>query len=99
MNRPPIEGADIIRVAGGDFLEKQRSRLTGLHRKILSAIERCRTAALGGHRDRCSRCGHTTTAITYNSCRKRQRLPSNNSIESAPENNRARIYSVLPGHF
>ena len=38
--------------------------------KVLAAIERCRTAALGGHRDRCARCGHTT-AISYNSCRNR----------------------------
>jgi hypothetical protein len=68
VNRPPIEVADIIRAAGKDFIEKQR--LTGLHRKVLSAIERCRTAALGGHRDRCSRCGHTV-AISYNSCRNR----------------------------
>ena len=70
MNRPPIEVADIIRAAGKDFIEKQRSWLTGLHLKVLSAIERCRTVALGGHRDRCSRCGHVV-AISYNSCRNR----------------------------
>ena len=39
------------------------------HQKVLLAITRCRTAALGGHRDRCSGCGHT--AISYNSCRNR----------------------------
>jgi ribosome modulation factor len=44
--------------------------LSGLHRKVLSAIERCRTAALGGHRDQCSQCGYQT-AISYNSCRNR----------------------------
>jgi len=70
VNRPPLEVADIIRAAGKGFIEKHRSRLTGLHLKVLSAIERCRTAALGGHRDRCSRCGHTV-AISYNSCRNR----------------------------
>jgi len=70
MNRPPFEVADIIRAAGKSFIEKHRSWLTGLHLKVLSAIERCRTAALGGHRDRCSRCGHTV-AISYNSCRNR----------------------------
>jgi len=70
MNRPTVEVADIIRAAGKDFIEKQRSWLTGLHLKVLSAIYRCRTAALGGHRDRCSRCGHTV-AISYNSCRNR----------------------------
>jgi hypothetical protein len=70
MNRPPMELADIIRAAGKNFIEKQRSWLTVLHLKVLSAIERCRTAALGGHRDRCSRCGHVV-AISYNSCRNR----------------------------
>lgn len=70
MNRPPFEVADIIRTAGKNFIEKNRSWLTGLHRKVLSAIERCRTAALGGHRDQCSRCGYQT-AISYNSCRNR----------------------------
>lgn len=70
MNRPPIEVADIIRSAGKDFIDRNRSWLTGLHRKVLSAIRRCRTAALGGHKDRCSRCGHVV-AISYNSCRDR----------------------------
>ena len=70
MNRPPIEVADIIRAAGQSFIEKYRSSLTGLHLKVLSAIARCRTAVLGGHRDRCSRCGYTV-AISYNSCRNR----------------------------
>jgi hypothetical protein len=69
MNRPPLEVADIIRAAGKSFIEKNRAWLTGLHRKVLSAIERCRTAALGGHRDRCTRCGHQ--AISYNSCLNR----------------------------
>jgi hypothetical protein len=70
MNRPPCEVADIVRAAGAGFIERQRSRLTGLHLKVLSAIERCRTAALGGHRDRCSDCGRAV-AISYNSCRNR----------------------------
>jgi hypothetical protein len=67
MKRPPFEVADIIRTVGRNFIEKNRSWLTGSHLKVLSAIERCRTAALGGHRDRCSRCGQTV-AISYNSC-------------------------------
>jgi hypothetical protein len=61
--------ADIIRAAGRSFIENNRSWLTGLHRKVLSAIERCRTAPLGGHKDQCSRCGYQ--AISYNSCRNR----------------------------
>jgi hypothetical protein len=70
MKRPPIEVADIIRAVGKSFIDKNQSWLNGLHLKVLSAIQRCRTAALGGHQDRCLRCGYTA-AISYNSCRNR----------------------------
>jgi len=69
MNRPPFEVADIIRQYGNRFIAKNRSWLTWLHLRVLYAIEFCRTATLGGHLDRCSRCGHE--AISYNSCRNR----------------------------
>jgi len=69
MNRPSFEVADIVRAAGQKFIDKNRSWLTGLHRKVLFAVECCRTAALGGHKDRCTRCGYK--AISYNSCRNR----------------------------
>lgn len=61
--------ADIIRCAGPGFAERSHRWINGQHLKVLQAIVRCRTAALGGHRDQCSRCGHT--AISYNSCRNR----------------------------
>jgi len=61
--------ADVIRNAGQPFLERNHSWITWHHQKVLQAIERCRTAALGGHRDQCTRCGHS--AISYNSCRNR----------------------------
>jgi hypothetical protein len=61
--------ADIIRQYGKDFIERNRSRLSWQQLKVLRAIEHCRTAVLGGHLDRCSRCGHR--AISYNSCRNR----------------------------
>ncbi len=69
MNRPPLEVADIVRCAGQSFIERSRKWINGQHEKVLLAITRCRTAALGGHRDQCSDCGHT--AISYNSCRNR----------------------------
>ncbi len=69
MNRPPLEVADIVRCAGQSFIERSRRWINGQHEKVLLAITRCRTAALGGHRDQCSNCGHT--AISYNSCRNR----------------------------
>jgi hypothetical protein len=61
--------ADIIRYAGPGFREHSHRWINGQHLKVLDAITRCRTAALGGHRDRCTDCGHT--AISYNSCRNR----------------------------
>jgi Putative transposase/Transposase zinc-binding domain len=69
MNRPPLEVADIVRCAGTSFVERSRRWINGQHEKVLLAITRCRTAALGGHRDQCLDCGHT--AISYNSCRNR----------------------------
>jgi hypothetical protein len=69
MTRPPWEVADIIRRAGNRFIERYSGSLTWAQLKVLRAIERCRTAALGGHRDQCVRCGHQ--AISYNSCRNR----------------------------
>ncbi len=69
MNRPPLEVADIVRCAGQLFVERSRRWMTWQHQKILLAIARCRTAALGGHRDHCSDCGYS--AISYNSCRNR----------------------------
>jgi len=70
MSRPPLEVADLIRTAGATFIERNRKWISWKHVKVLLAIARCRTAALGGHLDECTRCGHRAT-ISYNSCRNR----------------------------
>src|SRR5215471_786045 len=69
MARPLLEVADVIAAAGHRFTDHPPAWFTWLHLKVLSAIERCRTAAMGGHLDQCSACGHQ--AISYNSCRNR----------------------------
>jgi Putative transposase/Transposase zinc-binding domain len=69
MDRPPLEVADLVRAAGDAFIERSRKWISWKHVKVLLAIARCRTAALGGHLDECTRCGHR--AISYNSCRNR----------------------------
>ncbi len=69
MTRPPLEVADLVRAAGDAFIERSRKWITWKHVKVLLAIRRCRTAALGGHLDECTHCGHR--AISYNSCRNR----------------------------
>jgi hypothetical protein len=69
MDRPPLEVADVIRAAGPAFLQRAQMGFDRQRLKVLHAIQRCRTAALGGHIDACVRCGHR--AISYNSCRNR----------------------------
>jgi len=69
MSRSPLELADIVDYAGDAFVEQSRRWMSGQHKKVLSAIARCRTLALGYHRDRCRKCGQI--AISYNSCRNR----------------------------
>jgi transposase-like zinc-binding protein len=66
VNRPLLEVADIVHAAGQRLIEQRPAWLTWLHRKVLRAIELCRTAALGGHVDECSRCGYRV--ISFNSC-------------------------------
>jgi Putative transposase/Transposase zinc-binding domain len=63
-----VEVADILHAQGDTFVE-QHPWLSAQQRSVLRAIARCRTAALGGHLDRCGACGHQ--AISYNSCRNR----------------------------
>jgi hypothetical protein len=69
MKRPTLEVADIIRCAGKGFIERNRPHLGWQQLKVLRAIQQCRTAALGGHLDQCSQCGHR--AISFFSCRNR----------------------------
>ena len=69
MERPRFEIADIIGRADARITNRYREFLTWAQAKVLNAILRCRTAALGGHRDQCTRCGYQ--AISYNSCRNR----------------------------
>ena len=64
-----LEVADIVRDHGSAYRAANKGHLSLRQLKALSAIERCRTAALGGHVLRCAECSHTE--ISYNSCRNR----------------------------
>jgi Putative transposase/Transposase zinc-binding domain len=71
MARPSLEVADIFRDHGPAWRDANRGHVSLSQLKVMSAIERCRTAELGGHVARCENgaCGFTT--IAYNSCRNR----------------------------
>ena len=69
MVQPALEVADIFRVHGAAWRAAQRGHLSLGQLKVMSAIEQCRSAALGGHVLRCGGCG--ADQVSYNSCRNR----------------------------
>jgi len=69
MSRPSLEVADILRRHGEAFRRAHAGRLSLGQLKVMSAIEACRTAVMGGHVARCDDCAHL--AVAYNSCRNR----------------------------
>src|SRR5215216_180238 len=69
MSRPILEVADIFRDHGAAWRQANAGHVSLGQLKVMSAIESCRTAALGGHVLRCEKCSHAI--IAYNSCRNR----------------------------
>src|SRR5215831_13510701 len=69
MERPKLEVADVFRRYGSAYRQQHAGSLSRGQRRVMSAIELCRTAALGGHLEQCDSCGHQRPA--YHSCRNR----------------------------
>jgi len=69
MERPKLEVAEVFRRYGPAYRQQHARSLSRGQRRVMSAIELCRTAALGGHLEQCDSCGHQRPA--YNSCRDR----------------------------
>jgi Putative transposase/Transposase zinc-binding domain len=67
--RPSLEVADIFARFGGAYRQAHKGHLSLSQLKVMSAIQSCRTAMLGGHVEGCTQCDHTK--IAYNSCRNR----------------------------
>ena len=69
MSREGLEVADVFRRFGTAFRNQHGASLSASQRRAMTAIENCRTAALGGHVEQCGDCGHQR--VSYNSCRNR----------------------------
>ncbi|HEV8574757.1 MAG TPA: IS91 family transposase [Dehalococcoidia bacterium] len=69
MDRPTLEVADIFRRYGDVYRQQHHASLSTAQRRVMTAIETCRTAVLGGHLEQCDACGHERNA--YNSCANR----------------------------
>lgn len=93
MGRPRLEVADVFRAYGQSY--RQRYSMCLQQRRVMHAIEVCRTAALGGHVDRCDQCGHQV--VSYNSCRNRH-CPKCQNLDKALWR-QARQAEVLPVEY
>jgi hypothetical protein len=80
MDRPTLTVADVFRRYGETYRAHAGPVIPVAHRRVMTAIETCRTAALGGHVEQCDRCGHAR--VWYNSCRNRH-CPSCQSLARA----------------
>jgi hypothetical protein len=69
VDRPKLEVADVFRRYGATYREQHGALMSTAQRRVMTAIEVCRTAALGGHLERCDQCGHERNC--FNSCRNR----------------------------
>src|ERR1700704_2433953 len=69
MQRLKLEVADVFRRYGEVYRQQHRASLSTTQRRVMTAIETGRTAALGGHVEQCDQCGHQR--ISYNSCSNR----------------------------
>jgi hypothetical protein len=96
VSKPALEVADVFRRYGATFLQAFGDALSHAQRRVMNAIEACRTAALGGHVEECDQCGHRRNA--YNSCRNRH-CPKCQSLARAQwlEDRRAELLPV--GYF
>jgi hypothetical protein len=69
MSRPQVEVADVLRAHAAELETAVRGALSPAKLRVISDLQACRTAALGGHVDECQDCGHAR--VSYNSCRNR----------------------------
>ena len=69
MDRPKLEVADVFRRYGQTYRDQHGASMSAQQRRVMAAIQACRTAALGGHLERCDQCGHERNC--FNSCRDR----------------------------
>jgi hypothetical protein len=69
MDRPKLEVGDIFRRYGDVYRDQHGASMSTAQRRVMTAIESCRTAALGGHLEQCDECGHERNC--YNSCADR----------------------------
>ena len=95
MPRAALSVAEVFRRYGDSFRAEVGAALSTAQRRVMTAIEQCRTAALGGHVEQCDHCGHRR--VWYNSCRNRH-CPTCQSLARAEWLERRRA-DLLPAEY
>lgn len=95
MSRAAVTVAEVFRRYGDTFRARAGAALSTAQRRVMTAIEQCRTAALGGHVEQCDRCGHRR--VWYNFCRNRH-CPTCQSLARAAWLERRRA-DLLPTEY
>ena len=95
MPRAALSVAEVFRSHGDVFRAEVGAALSTAQRRVMTAIEQCRTAALGGHVEQCDHCGHRR--VWYNSCRNRH-CPTCQSLARAEWLERRRA-DLLPTEY
>src|SRR2546421_155263 len=93
MDRPKLEVADIFRRYGEAYRQQHDGSLSTAQRRVITAIEVCRTAALGGHLERCDCCNYERPC--YDSCGNRH-CPKCQSLPLPPGGSPADLFSSCP---
>jgi hypothetical protein len=96
MNRPKLEVADIFRRYGGAYRQNYGASLATAQRRVMTEIEMCRTAALGGHLERCDNCSYERPC--YDSCRNRH-CPKCQSLARAQWVEKRKAQILLTHYF
>ena len=91
MGRSKLEVADVFRRYGEAFRQRYGASLSGAQRRVMTAIELCRTAALGGHVEKCNHCDHQRNS--YNSCLMGKFRNGESTIDSVVK---LTVFSVIP---
>jgi len=97
MDRPKFEVADVFRRYGAAYRQQHGTSMSAAQRRVMRAVEVCRTAVLGGHLEQCDQCGHERNA--YNSCANRH-CPKCQSLARAEwlENRRSELLDTQYFH-
>jgi hypothetical protein len=84
MDRPKLEMADVFRLYGDTYRQQHAASLSTAQRRVMTAIEVCRTAALGGYVEQCDSCSENRSGLSQRTANQLAGSPTNHSMPTGP---------------